>query len=139
MKKVLLLACGLWIASAANAQFFDRLVRSAGRAAENAVERNVEKKVEEGVDKAFDENTYKSKEQEQQAQPQQKQQQSQSGWTCPACGHTGNTGKFCTECGAKKPEAGGAKAAQPAAAQPEKKVECVCQVGLRSWRRGVLR
>ena len=114
MKKVLLLACGLWIASAANAQFFDRLVRSAGRAAENAVERNVEKKVEEGVDKAFDENTYKSKEQEQQAQPQQKQQQSQSGWTCPACGHKGNTGKFCNECGAKKPGAEGAQSAQPA-------------------------
>ena len=25
-------------------------------------------------------------------------------WTC-ACGHAGNTGKFCVECGAKKPEA----------------------------------
>lgn len=25
-------------------------------------------------------------------------------WTC-ACGHTGNTGKFCMECGAAKPEA----------------------------------
>lgn len=123
MKKVLLLACGLWIASAANAQFFDRLVRSAGRAAENAVERNVEKKVEEGVDKAFDENTYKSKEQEQQAQPQQKQQQSQSGWTCPACGHTGNTGKFCNECGAKKPEAGNANAAASAAAAAPKALE----------------
>ena len=105
MKKVLLLACGLWIASAANAQFFDRLVRSAGRAAENAVERNVDKKVEEGVDKAFDENTYKSKEQDKKAEPQQ--QQSQQGWTCPACGHKGNTGKFCNECGAKKPEGDG--------------------------------
>ena len=28
------------------------------------------------------------------------------GWTC-ACGHAGNTGKFCTECGAKKPDADG--------------------------------
>lgn len=26
-------------------------------------------------------------------------------WTC-ACGHAGNTGKFCVECGAKKPEDG---------------------------------
>lgn len=25
------------------------------------------------------------------------------GWTC-VCGHSGNTGKFCMECGAKKPE-----------------------------------
>ena len=27
-----------------------------------------------------------------------------SGWKC-ACGNDGNTGKFCSECGAKKPEA----------------------------------
>ena len=26
------------------------------------------------------------------------------GWDCPACGHKGNVGKFCLECGAKKPE-----------------------------------
>ena len=26
------------------------------------------------------------------------------GWTCPGCGSTGNTGKFCSECGTKKPE-----------------------------------
>lgn len=25
------------------------------------------------------------------------------GWTCPACGKTGNTGKFCVECGAANP------------------------------------
>ena len=23
-----------------------------------------------------------------------------TGWTCPECGHEGNTGKFCEECGA---------------------------------------
>ena len=26
-----------------------------------------------------------------------------AGWTCPACGAQGNTGKFCSECGAKQP------------------------------------
>ncbi len=26
-------------------------------------------------------------------------------WTCPSCGHTGNAGNFCGNCGAKKPEA----------------------------------
>lgn len=26
------------------------------------------------------------------------------GWTCSSCGATGNDGKFCKECGAKKPE-----------------------------------
>ena len=28
-----------------------------------------------------------------------------AGWTCPECGHTGNPGKFCMECGAKQPQA----------------------------------
>ncbi len=27
-----------------------------------------------------------------------------AGWTCPKCGKPGNTGKFCAECGEKKPE-----------------------------------
>ncbi len=42
-------------------------------------------------------------------QAQQAQQQAapaqDAGWTCPSCGHTGNTGKFCMECGKPKPEA----------------------------------
>ena len=25
-------------------------------------------------------------------------------WTCPKCGAAGNTGRFCPECGGKKPE-----------------------------------
>ncbi|MBQ1553132.1 MAG: SPFH domain-containing protein, partial [Clostridia bacterium] len=29
-----------------------------------------------------------------------------AGWTCPECGATGNTGKFCTNCGKPKPEEG---------------------------------
>ena len=29
--------------------------------------------------------------------------QSADTWTCPACGQDGNTGKFCTNCGASKP------------------------------------
>ena len=28
----------------------------------------------------------------------------EDGWTCPSCGSTGNKGKFCSECGTKKPE-----------------------------------
>lgn len=34
------------------------------------------------------------------------QQPADSGWTC-SCGHGGNTGKFCMECGKPKPAAGG--------------------------------
>ncbi len=29
------------------------------------------------------------------------------GWTCPKCGHPGNTGKFCSNCGEPQPVAGG--------------------------------
>ena len=38
-----------------------------------------------------------------QQQTQQPQTTNQTGWNC-SCGATGNTGNFCTECGAKKPE-----------------------------------
>ncbi len=84
-----------------HAQFLERLGRAAQRAAENAVERNVEKKIEDGVDKAFDEDTYKKKEQKAQ------EIQTPQGWTCPSCGATGNAGKFCGECGTKQPTGDG--------------------------------
>lgn len=41
--------------------------------------------------------------QTQQAQAAQMQPASQSGWTCPSCGHSGNAGKFCSNCGTAKP------------------------------------
>ncbi len=41
---------------------------------------------------------------EQQAKTQAAKEASSEGWSC-ACGASGNTGKFCTECGEKKPEA----------------------------------
>ncbi|MEN6636107.1 MAG: SPFH domain-containing protein [Clostridiaceae bacterium] len=37
---------------------------------------------------------------------QQQAQAATSGWTCSKCGQTGNTGKFCSNCGAQRPEAG---------------------------------
>ena len=39
---------------------------------------------------------------QQQAAQQPVQQAAPAGWTC-ACGHAGNTGKFCAECGQPKP------------------------------------
>ena len=50
-----------------------------------------------------------------QQQQQQQQQAAASGWTCAKCGQTGNTGKFCSNCGAPRPEAGWtcAKCGQP--------------------------
>ena len=38
--------------------------------------------------------------------PAQQAAPAAGGWTC-ACGHTGNTGKFCGECGAPKPAPAG--------------------------------
>ena len=52
---------------------------------------------------------YQQGAQQQQMQQQQMQQQTQAagGWICPKCGKAGITGKFCPECGTKKPEEGG--------------------------------
>ncbi len=41
-----------------------------------------------------------------QQQPQAQQQATPSGWTC-ACGQSGNTGKFCMNCGKPQPSADG--------------------------------
>ena len=120
MKKLLILMCGLWLTTPMNAQFLNRLIDSAKKSAEDAVVQQVNKKVEEGIDKAFNPEVPEKEQQEQQEQvEQQPQEQPKSGWTCPACGHKGNTGNFCTECGAKKPEAGNA------APVPKKSLESV--------------
>ncbi len=42
--------------------------------------------------------------QQQQTQQTQQPQQQAVGWNCTACGKTGNTGKFCNECGTKRPQ-----------------------------------
>ena len=42
----------------------------------------------------------------QQNQPQQNKPSASNGWTCD-CGHSGNTGKFCAECGKPKPAPAG--------------------------------
>ena len=42
----------------------------------------------------------------QQQQAQQQSQQASDGWTC-SCGHAGNKGKFCAECGKPKPAPAG--------------------------------
>ena len=40
----------------------------------------------------------------QQTQQPQQAAPAAGGWTCPSCGNSGITGKFCPECGTKKPE-----------------------------------
>ena len=43
-----------------------------------------------------------------QQQKEATKMQAAAGWKCPKCGHEGNTGKFCSECGAPKPADDGA-------------------------------
>ena len=113
---MLVLAMAAALVMPAEAQFLNQLIKSAEKSAEKAVQKEVNKKVNEGVHKAFNPNEKKEKgaksegEQEgrrESAQQEQAQSQEAQGWTCPNCGHQGNTGKFCTECGAKKPEGDG--------------------------------
>ena len=107
MKKIaLLITCIALACASANAQ---SLLERLGQRAKNAAEQNLGNKVEKGVNdilngKGKKEETKDTK--DQQEQPAQQTATPQNGtWTCPnpECGHTGNTGNFCTECGTKKP------------------------------------
>lgn len=102
MKKIislLILTCS-YIGYGQAQGILNRLARGAKNAAENAVQRNVERQIDNAIDDAFN-----SKEQQQNNQENNDEQtkHAASGWTCPNCGHDGNTGNFCNECGSKKP------------------------------------
>lgn len=103
-----LMACAILIATPSYSQnFLKQLGNAAKNAAKNSVERNVTNKVDEGVNKAFDANSYKSNNEKQipEKNKEQADKQTANGWQCPQCGNSGITGKFCPECGTKKPEA----------------------------------
>ena len=127
MKRIFAISIVALLAScfAANAQsFLDRLKDRA----KDAVEENIGNKVEKGVNDLLDGNFGKKKDKKE--KPEKKkadipaEQQAQeageavaaSTWTCEECGKTGNAGKFCEECGAKKPGA-------EAPAKPKKQTE----------------
>ena len=107
MKKIVLFITCIALACApAGAQnHLERL----GERANNAAENNLGNKVEKGVNDILNGKGKKEKTKDmkdRQEQPAQQTTTPQSGtWTCPnpECGHTGNTGKFCEECGTKKP------------------------------------
>ena len=117
MKKyILTLICAALIMPV-NAQFWRQLGHAAENAAKDAAIRNTEKATERVIDtvvegaqdeayNATEEAINESKSKNKQEKNKEKAEK-EKGWTCPACGHKGNTGKFCTECGAKKPEGDG--------------------------------
>ena len=102
LRRLAVSAMVLALVMPAEAQFLNQLIKSAEKSAEKAVQKEVNKKVNQGVHKAFNPNEKKEKGEGQQGERQQAQQA--AGWTCPQCGQEGNTGKFCNNCGAKKPE-----------------------------------
>ena len=115
MKKnaLLLTAIALTCASANAQSLLERL----GQRAKNAAENNVGNKVEQGVNDLLNGKLGKKKDKKDQKQETTQPAQtatSNGTWTCPnpECGHAGNTGNFCTECGTKKPA--GEAAAQSA-------------------------
>ena len=114
MKKFIIsLSALVLMGSAASAQ---GLLYQIGSTVRNAAEQHVINKVEQGVNDVLSGNV-RNNESEEQAEAQEAP--AAEGWTCPSCGTSGNTGKFCNECGAKKPGTEGAAptaAAAPAAA-----------------------
>ena len=74
--------------------------------AKNAAEENIGNKVEKGVNDLLDGKVGKNKDKNNDSQESSKSENTSTAagtWTCPECG-AANTGKFCEECGAKKPD-----------------------------------
>ena len=99
MKRLVLIVSTLMLAgNVASAQsFLERL----GQKAKETAEQNIERKVEQKVNDALDGNLKEQEENE--TTEQETEEKTATGWTCPECGKEGNSGKFCEECGAKKP------------------------------------
>lgn len=123
MKRIALLltAIALTCASANAQSILERL----GQRAKNAAENNVGNKVEKGVNDILNGNVGKGKNQKSGTEMAGQAGHDDAGavmpggdrasqWTCPECGHEGNTGKFCEECGAKQPTGEAAATTQTA-------------------------
>jgi len=106
MRKLIVLALALCFAFAANAQIGNLIRNKVNQKVEEGVNKAVDKAVDNAIDKTFD-NTKKAieKEKNDNSSTIQDDPHDNGGWTCPACGAKGNTGNFCKECAAKKPEA----------------------------------
>ena len=122
MKKLLLSVAVLaMVCGTADAQ---SLLQRLGDKAKEAAEKNLGEKIEKGVNNALDGKSKKNKGKKGKEVVEEEAQEvaaekavAVEAWTCEECGKTGNTGKFCDDCGAKKP------GAEAAAAKPKKQVE----------------
>ncbi len=104
MKRIALLLTAIALScTSANAQ---SLLERLGQRAKNAAENNVGNKVEQGVNDLLNGKLGKKKDKKQENARSEQTATADGTWTCPnpECGHAGNTGKFCEECGTKKPE-----------------------------------
>lgn len=113
MKKLILFIAAMALVVPSNAQFLNRLGRAVENAAKDAAVNQAERVTERAIDSAVEgaENeAYDATNEainESKSKNKQEKAEKANSWKCPKCGHKGNTGKFCTECGAKKPEAEG--------------------------------
>ncbi|MBO7458844.1 MAG: OmpA family protein [Paludibacteraceae bacterium] len=114
MKKFILFTTIMALALPVNAQFWHRLGSAVENAAKDAAVHQAERVTERAIDSAVEgaENeAYSATEEainDSKSKNKKDKEEKANTWKCPKCGHKGNTGKFCTECGAKKPEAEGA-------------------------------
>ena len=128
MKKLMLSVAVLaMVCGTADAQSF---LKKLGEKAKEAAEQNIGSKVEQGVNDILDGKIGKKKDKKADAKKVEEAVSSEeapstAAWTCEECGKTGNTGKFCDDCGAKKPGTSGqagsdVKPGPDRASQPKK-------------------
>lgn len=89
----------------------DRAKSSVRNRMENEVDRQVDNRLDKAENGIRNAASGKGNKKEKTEQSSNESTESSNGWSCPECGKTGNTGKFCAECGAKQ---GGAAAAASA-------------------------
>ena len=107
MKKIIVAIAVLLLAgTAASAQggYLKNLGERTKNSIDNKVNNRVEGKVDETVDKALD-RIFNGKKKTETETEQPAAKKAGAAWTCEECGKTGNTGKFCADCGAKQPAA----------------------------------
>jgi len=117
MKKiVLLIALMLLVCAGAQAQgYFKKLGKSVKDKTQETVEDRTGETVDNAIGKAFDaidglltgkkKKKAKDEDEEDGDEEEDGEEAVPSTWNCtnPECGHKGNTGKFCEECGTKRP------------------------------------